>query len=148
MTAVDVTNVLMGPVDVYVGAFGATEPTVSDWVTAIDTGIWVPAGATSGGVKLSVAIDTKTLEVDQVPEEVGVRVTGRKLAVETEMAESTLENVKFLMNGGTLATGALTPAGLGKAAIVPLMKAGFVDWIINLIGITMKRLPMVLTTTI
>jgi deoxyhypusine synthase len=32
---------------------------------------------------------------------------------------------------GMSLTGALTPAGLGKAAIVPLMKAGFVDWIIS-----------------
>ncbi len=32
---------------------------------------------------------------------------------------------------GMSITGALTPAGLGKAAIIPLMKAGFVDWIIS-----------------
>ncbi|MEA3187028.1 MAG: deoxyhypusine synthase [Chthoniobacter sp.] len=32
---------------------------------------------------------------------------------------------------GMSITGALTPAGLGKAAIVPLMKAGFVDWIVS-----------------
>ena len=32
---------------------------------------------------------------------------------------------------GMSLTGALTPAGLGRAAIVPLMKAGFVDWIIS-----------------
>ncbi|HEY5895882.1 MAG TPA: deoxyhypusine synthase [Chthoniobacterales bacterium] len=41
---------------------------------------------------------------------------------------------KMLPNNGTIGmslTGALTPAGLGKAAIVPLMKAGFVDWIIS-----------------
>ena len=39
---------------------------------------------------------------------------------------------KMLANDGTVGltlTGALTPAGLGPAAIVPLMKAGFVDWI-------------------
>ena len=28
-------------------------------------------------------------------------------------------------------TGALTPAGLGGSCIVPLMKAGFVDWIVS-----------------
>src|SRR5437773_10061760 len=28
-------------------------------------------------------------------------------------------------------TGALTPAGLGMAAIIPLMRAGFVDWIVS-----------------
>ena len=41
---------------------------------------------------------------------------------------------KMLANNGTVGmslTGALTPAGLGRAAIVPLIKAGFVDWIIS-----------------
>ncbi len=41
---------------------------------------------------------------------------------------------KMLPKDGTVGlslTGALTPAGLGKAAIIPLMKAGFVDWIIS-----------------
>ena len=34
------------------------------------------------------------------------------------------------VTGGMSLAGALTPAGLGAAAIVPLIKAGFVDWII------------------
>lgn len=41
---------------------------------------------------------------------------------------------KMVAGKGTVGmslTGALTPAGLGKSAIVPLMKAGFVDWIIS-----------------
>ncbi len=41
---------------------------------------------------------------------------------------------KMIAGNGTVGmslTGALTPAGLGKAAIIPLMKAGFVDWIIS-----------------
>ena len=41
---------------------------------------------------------------------------------------------KMLAEGGTVGlslTGALTPAGLGRAALVPLLKAGFVDWIIS-----------------
>jgi deoxyhypusine synthase len=41
---------------------------------------------------------------------------------------------KMLAANGTVGlslTGALTPAGLGAAAIVPLLKAGFVDWIIS-----------------
>lgn len=41
---------------------------------------------------------------------------------------------KMLPKNGTVGlslTGALTPAGLGRAAIIPLMKAGFVDWIIS-----------------
>ena len=41
---------------------------------------------------------------------------------------------KMLARDGTVGltlTGALTPAGLGRAAVVPLMKAGFVDWIVS-----------------
>ncbi len=41
---------------------------------------------------------------------------------------------KMLAEDGTVGmslTGALTPAGLGRSAIVPLLKAGFVDWIIS-----------------
>ncbi len=41
---------------------------------------------------------------------------------------------KMIAGKGTVGmsiTGALTPAGLGKSAIVPLLKAGFVDWIIS-----------------
>src|SRR6267378_7500690 len=32
---------------------------------------------------------------------------------------------------GISITGALTPAGLGMSALIPLIKAGFVDWIIS-----------------
>ncbi|MBI5799341.1 MAG: deoxyhypusine synthase [Verrucomicrobia bacterium] len=41
---------------------------------------------------------------------------------------------KMLPRGGFIGmslTGALTPAGLGKSCLIPLMKAGFVDWIIS-----------------
>jgi deoxyhypusine synthase len=41
---------------------------------------------------------------------------------------------KMIAGDGTVGmslTGALTPAGLGKSAVIPLMKAGFVDWIIS-----------------
>src|SRR3989344_7445737 len=32
---------------------------------------------------------------------------------------------------GMSLTGALTPAGLGKSCLVPLMRAGFIDWIVS-----------------
>jgi len=41
---------------------------------------------------------------------------------------------KMLPNDGYIGmslTGALTPAGLGKSCLIPLMKAGFVDWIVS-----------------
>jgi deoxyhypusine synthase len=41
---------------------------------------------------------------------------------------------KMLPRDGTIGmslTGALTPAGLGKSCLIPLLKAGFVDWIVS-----------------
>jgi deoxyhypusine synthase len=41
---------------------------------------------------------------------------------------------KMVAGNGTVGmslTGALTPAGLGKSCLIPLMKAGFVDWIVS-----------------
>jgi deoxyhypusine synthase len=45
-----------------------------------------------------------------------------------------LLTTKMLPNDGYVGmslTGALTPAGLGKSCLIPLMKAGFVDWIVS-----------------
>lgn len=43
-------------------------------------------------------------------------------------AKEMLPNNGFI---GMSLTGALTPAGLGKSCIIPLMKAGFVDWVVS-----------------
>ena len=44
------------------------------------------------------------------------------------LVEKMLPNDGFI---GLSLTGALTPAGLGKSCLIPLMKAGFVDWIVS-----------------
>jgi deoxyhypusine synthase len=44
------------------------------------------------------------------------------------LAQKMLPNNGFI---GMSLTGALTPAGLGKSCLIPLMKAGFVDWIVS-----------------
>ena len=44
------------------------------------------------------------------------------------LAEKMLTHNGFV---GISLTGALTPAGLGKSCIIPLMKAGFVDWVVS-----------------
>lgn len=112
---IDTTAILQGPCDVYVGAFGATEPTDGTW-TDVNTAIWTPAGSTTGGVKVAAAMTYKSIEVDQVPDEVGVRMTGRSTTVETQLAEATLDNIKFLMNGGTITVGG--GSSIGTVTIV------------------------------
>ncbi len=44
------------------------------------------------------------------------------------LVEKMLPNDGFI---GLSLTGALTPAGLGKSCLIPLMKAGFVDWMVS-----------------
>ena len=44
------------------------------------------------------------------------------------LAEKMLPKDGFI---GMSLTGALTPAGLGKSCLIPLMKAGFVDWVVS-----------------
>src|SRR3954451_3603252 len=44
------------------------------------------------------------------------------------LAEKMLPRNGFI---GASLTGALTPAGLGKSCLIPLMKAGFIDWIVS-----------------
>jgi len=44
------------------------------------------------------------------------------------LAEKMLPDDGFI---GMSLTGALTPAGLGKSCLIPLMKAGFIDWIVS-----------------
>src|SRR5258708_29820879 len=44
------------------------------------------------------------------------------------LAEKMLPKNGFI---GASLTGALTPAGLGKSCLIPLMKAGFIDWIVS-----------------
>src|ERR1041385_3589203 len=44
------------------------------------------------------------------------------------LTEKMLQKNGFI---GMSLTGALTPAGLGKSCLIPLMKAGFIDWIVS-----------------
>src|SRR5882724_6218364 len=44
------------------------------------------------------------------------------------LTEKMLQRDGFI---GMSLTGALTPAGLGKSCLIPLMRAGFVDWIVS-----------------
>jgi deoxyhypusine synthase len=73
---------------------------------------------------------------------VGKRIAAADLVEHTFLAynggrlreAALLLSEKMLTNDGFVGmslTGALTPAGLGKSCLIPLMKAGFVDWIVS-----------------
>lgn len=104
--AVTVTNLIMGPADLYIGSFGATEPLDTVVNSTPAASAWTDLGGTQDGVKMVIDQTYTPLEVDQVVDEVGGRLTKRLFTIETNLAEATLENLKYLLNDGTAASGA------------------------------------------
>jgi hypothetical protein len=98
-------NLVQGPATCYLGAFGATEP--ADTAVASDPSAsdWTDVGATDGGTTLTIGQQYTVMNIDQVVEEVGRRLTARTFQVVTNMAEPTLQNLIYALNGGTIATG-------------------------------------------
>lgn len=104
--AVTATNITQGPATMYTGAFGATEPIGTAVNTTPPASSWTDVGGTQEGVKLSIDQTYVELEVDQIVDRVGSRLTKRDFTVATSLAEPTLENLSLSMNGGTAASGA------------------------------------------
>jgi len=76
------------------------------------------------------------------PEGIGKNMSAADLVEKTFLAynggrlreAAKLLTEKMLPRDGVIGlslTGALTPAGLGKSCLIPLMRAGFVDWIVS-----------------
>jgi hypothetical protein len=99
-------NIIAGPARVAVAVFGTPEPATA--TEALGVG-WRDVGGTTGGVQYRVNRSTFELEVDQVPEPVGARITSRRPSIATTLAESTLENWAIAL--GELETAVVTAAG-------------------------------------
>ncbi len=131
--AVTVTNLTQGPGELYTAAVSVTEPL--DTAVASDPGVdYTNVGGTMDGVELNVDLTYKELEVDQVVDIPGRRITKRELTLETKLAEPTLENLALAINSGTIATGgtgatsfkSLTPSN-DTSATQPLYKGVLFD---------------------
>lgn len=106
---ISAANLVMGPADVYVGAFsltGAAEPADSAVNTAPAASGWTPVGGTASGVTWTVNQTYKALVVDQVPWEIERRLTTAVLTVGTQLAEPTLANYQYTLNDSNLVTAA------------------------------------------
>lgn len=104
--AVVATNLIMGPADLYIGNFGAIEPLDTAVNTTPAASAWTDLGGTQDGVKMTVDQTYTALEVDQIVDEAGARLTKRLFTIETNLAEATLKNLRYLLNDGTAASGA------------------------------------------
>jgi hypothetical protein len=127
---VTTTNLIQGPADLYVGDFGATEPTDGLVNSAPAASAWSGVGGTLSGVEWTINRTFAELEVDQIVDLVESRLTKRGFAIKTQLAEATLDNLKLVLNGGTLDSGAGFQAfepDASTSATQPLYKAILLD---------------------
>jgi hypothetical protein len=99
--AVTATNLTAGPATLYMGAFGATEPLDSAVNTTPVASTWADMGGTQDGSTMTISREFFELEVDQIVDVPGRRLTKRDIQVSTNLAEPTLLNLSNVLNGGT-----------------------------------------------
>lgn len=112
--SVTVSNLVQGPATLYIAAFGAAEPTDA---TTPPASAWSDLGGTTDGTEITINQEYKELEVDQIVDVAGRRLTKRDIQAKTNMAEPTLANLKYALNGGTVSSGGTSyvPANASSA---------------------------------
>lgn len=103
--SVTTTNLVLGPGKLFWGSFGAAEPADSAVNATPQASAWSDVGGTMGGLTVTVDQTYTELDVDQIVDSVGRRLTKREFTVGTSMAEPTLNNLSLSLNGGTTASG-------------------------------------------
>lgn len=129
-TTTDRTKILAGPGTLFYGAFGATEPTDVGASAAPASAAWTGAGATDGGLTVTVNQKFYEIRVDQNPDIVGRRLTERDVQVSTSLAEGTLTNLALSLNNSAPTTGAgFSKVSLdgNQSSMIPTEKAIIVD---------------------
>ena len=107
--AVTVANLIMGPGTMYKVDFGAAEPADTLVNSTPAASAWTDVGGTMDGVELAVTQEYTELNVDQIVDIPGRRLTKRDFTVKTNLAEPTLEHLDYLMNSAT--TGVTSGSG-------------------------------------
>ncbi len=81
------------------------------------------------GRKIDPAPITKRTTITQLVDESFLAYNGARLREACHLFSKKMLEPQVTV--GVSLTGALTPAGLGTSALIPLIKAGFIDWIIS-----------------
>lgn len=106
---VTVSRLVMGAGFLYIGSFGATEPAASAIESVPATAEWTFLGGTVDGATLRQEVEWEELNVDQLVDVAGRRVTKRVVELETSLAEHTLDNLDYVLNqDGTITNNAST----------------------------------------
>ncbi|MEO7970734.1 MAG: deoxyhypusine synthase [bacterium] len=81
------------------------------------------------GRKIDPAPITRRTTITQLVDESFLAYNGARLREACQLFSNKMLEPQVTV--GVSLTGALTPAGLGTSALIPLIKAGFIDWIIS-----------------
>ncbi|SRR5579884_285120 len=105
--AVNPNNAIMGPFNVWTGAFGVTEPAQTNAALITDPGAgWTFQGGSQGGASWEIDHTITDLSFDQVIDPVGGRITGRSGMVVFNAAEPTIALLAIALNNiGTTTVG-------------------------------------------
>lgn len=103
---VTASNFLAGPGALWYAPFGTTEPADSNISSSFAASGWTDIGGTQDGVTMSWENEFFELECDQIVDIPESRQVKRALKVKTNMAETTLTNLKTALNGGTITASA------------------------------------------
>src|ERR1043165_3388814 len=81
------------------------------------------------GRRIDPAPITRRTTINQLVDEAFLAYNGARLREACQLFTNKM--LEGDVTVGLSITGALTPAGLGISALIPLIQAGFVDWIIS-----------------
>jgi len=111
-----VTNLVVGPADLYYGAEGTTEPAYSAIASPPGAG-WTDVGMTADGTAILLEIDQTITDFgcEQVIDRIGGRTTKRVIQVTATLQEATLQNMQLALN--QLAT---ITEGVGYSVLDPI----------------------------
>ena len=145
MADITAANVVLGTADLYIADTSATLPVDATTALAVD---FRNMGATTDGVTVTFAPEYANIEVDQVPGSVGARLQSLEVTISTNLAETTLENLRAALSLGDITS----TAGTDRFDLLPTNggEPNYQTLVIDGFGPTGKRVrliaPKVLST--
>jgi hypothetical protein len=142
-----VANLVAGGATLYSGTVGAAEPLDTQVNSTPAASAWTDAGFTDGGLTATWEQSFYAFTVDQVLDTPERRIISRNLALGTNLAEPTLENLALGLNGTVAASGgsgatafkSIEPITDATTQFVPAYKALIMDAFAPSIAGTAKR---------
>lgn len=101
----DPQNLVMGPGTLYLADYGTSEPADGDVGSPPSSADWYNTGGTVGGITVNFNQSFTNLNMDQVVDIAGRRLTERDVQIQTQLGEATLESLRYALNDGEITTG-------------------------------------------